>query len=475
MKKSNIFRLIFVIGFAILLVILTVSVKDPNEKIMVDKISDYVVELPTYTKIEDDIAIKYMADRFDGWNNKTKEELPIKGGCTSSAKVLSNGDMIVSRNMDLTLSNSPVYVFYINEEGRYKSFNIAYIDGLGGDYEDIITDGLDKKYYDVIPYLVTDSMNEYGFSIEMNMRNAEYDMEGNLILAASSTNKDSKTRISSMSLVRYLSDHAKNVNEALKIIGAINYETKESYGNAEIDIYSMNSENSSNSLAYQIADASGNFGIIEIANNNVYFHPKASIQANYFLTDEFYQEEKFGSGNSRVKAVEKDFDSIDSIYGMMANMSKVRYSKTYSLNNEDFISKEEYVGLNVCNAIRIINEDAKTYNFNVPDYSYLTQTVYDVDSKNIVVVTPSTCNNYKNIQSIWTEKFISNPENTEVDAFAKWFAQVYLSLTDKQRRDMKLFWNTIHHITYNNTQKYAIVTFFEDDSTTRVFDFKKFN
>lgn len=445
------------------------------ENIKVENISSYVVRVPNYSEINDEKANLYMKEKFDGWTNDVKDvELEIEGACTSSAKIMKNGDMVVSRNMDLALSLSPEYIYFIDAPDRYRSFNVTYIPDFGGNYDEIIKDGLDKDKYDLIPYFATDAMNEYGFSIEMNMRNAEYDfMTGEMLLGSSGTNKGANLRISSMALVRYLVDNAKDVNEALKIIGAINNETHERYGEGQIDIYSLNSEASDSGLAYQIADASGNYGVIEIADNKVIYYPKQSYQANFYIGDEFRTKELFGVGQGRIETIMKDYDEIENIYQMIANMSKVRYSSIYKPDSALYDIRTEFAGVDVFNDVEVIQDIGIKNGFKIPDYSNLEQTVYDYDTNEYIKVNYSTYKNYPNSRPSWTSDFVLDDNNKEeVFKYANWFAEVYSSLTDYQRRELGMFFVTTHHITYNNTKQYVIMSFYENEETTEVFSFK---
>ena len=449
------------------------TLKEKKDLIKVENITDYVVKLPTYKIFDDEKAIDLIAKRFDGWTyEKTVSTLGEQGGCTALAKVMQNGDMVVSRNMDLTNSFTPEYVFYMDVPGKYKSFNVGYMASLGDNYQNTIKNGAEKLIYEVMPYLVTDAFNEHGLSIEVNMRNDEYDKTGNLILTSSGTNPNAHLRISQMSVARYLSDNAKDVNEALSLLGAVNYKTKQSYGEGKVDIYSFNSDTNKYNFAYMLADASGNYGVVEIVDNQVIFYPNQAYQANYYLGKEFRDKESYGSGYGRIETIIKDYDEINNIYDMMSTMSKVKYSNTYTYEKSPFDTRSELTGMNIFNLINIMKAKAKDYNFTLPDYSKLTQTMYDKNAKQIIKVNYETYQNQQNLTSAWTTKFLLNDANKEeVDTFRKWLSELYSSLTNNQLRQISLFWSTVHQITYNNTQKYAIVSFYEDENTTRIFNF----
>lgn len=479
MKKSKILTIIISSILTIFVMSIIIAIKESDKgyfnklrnKVTVESISDYVVKLPTYTDIDYETGLKKVNEKYDGWSNQNIISSEILGGsCTSSAKVMENGDMVLARNMDLTLTEAPEFVYYINTPGKYKSFNITYIRNYV-DYDEVLKYGIDKDKYDYIPYLATDAINEYGLVIEMNMRSDEYDIAtGNLILSSTGTNPESNTRILVTSLVRYLADNAKSVEESLAILGAINNDTKERYGNGELNIYSMNTETNKWNLAFQIADATGNFGVIEFVDNKVMYHPFAKAQANYYLTKEYRDQELYASGESRVDTILKDYDSIKTIFEMTSNMTKVRYGYMTNYKYSPYDVKTEYVNIDVFNAIRYLEKHANELGYTVPDYQNLYQTKYDSKNNEYVKVDVNNYMNYLDALNVWTTEFVLNEEkNEEVKLFVDWYSNFYNSISDVQRRKLGIFWVTTHLVTYNASKKYAIVTFYEDESTTRVF------
>ena len=129
-------------------------------------LGNYVIELPDYTDAS--VQAKGLAlinDRLD------HGEMPAApGGCTSMAKLNSKGEVIIGRNMDLTISQDPAYV-YRTTYGKYKNFCVTYSPGGFKHYADIQQmDELPEQWLCQLIYSACDCFNEKGLYIEYNQR-----------------------------------------------------------------------------------------------------------------------------------------------------------------------------------------------------------------------------------------------------------------------------------------------------------------
>ncbi len=93
-----------------------------NSKIVEHKgfrdLGNYVIELPDFTDPKSwDIGLAEVNKLVD------HGKLPIVG-CTAMAKRNSKGEVIVGRNMDLDISQSPAYVFKTTSPGNFLHPNV---------------------------------------------------------------------------------------------------------------------------------------------------------------------------------------------------------------------------------------------------------------------------------------------------------------------------------------------------------------
>ena len=196
-----------------------------SEATLVD-LYEQVIDLGTYTTLDTDLAMNYLSERYDNW-----------GACSVAVRVNSNGQTLVGRTMDLSISDEPAYIFRTDVDGLYKTIGLTYFPNGRASYEEIVENGLDDDMRVLIPYFSSDSMNEYGLYIEANMRTDEYYDDGTSKFGSSGTNPDSDTRIAMSILPTYLTTHVKNIPEALELIDTL-------------DIYSLESESLSWPVAY---------------------------------------------------------------------------------------------------------------------------------------------------------------------------------------------------------------------------------
>ena len=371
--------------------------EEGEEATLID-LYEQVIDLGTYTELDADGVSEYLADKYDNWE--------VGGKCTAAVRVTSEGETLVGRTMDLNISDEPAFIFRTDVEGLYKTVGLTYFPSGQGSYEEVIENGISDAYRAMIPYFSSDSMNEYGFYVEANMRTDEYYEDGTSKFGSSGTNPDSDTRVAMSILPTYLTTHAKNIPEALELIETL-------------DIYSLNSESLAWPFAYLMADGEGNYGLLEIVNNEVIWHDKQAIQTNFYISEKYRAVEDYQSGLGRYEVMEEGLDAVESKKDMYNLMSKVLYSQVYDRENSQFNVLTEYVDLK-------------------PEFT----AEYVMDAANEAEM------------------------NKYVDAYGEYFH----SLTREEVAEEGYFWESVFTIVVDSTNKTFYVNFFED--ATRSFSYK---
>ena len=130
-------------------------------------LGNYVIDLDPHTSFDIDRAFKYVNNRYDhGYNTKA---------CTACACLNKDGDVLIGRNLDLTISQLPCYISHV-KYGMYETLNFTYDEEHAPHvlYKDLLKTGeLEEEYYNALPLFASDSMNSEGLYIEYNMRGKE--------------------------------------------------------------------------------------------------------------------------------------------------------------------------------------------------------------------------------------------------------------------------------------------------------------
>ena len=113
----------------------------------------------------------------------------------------------------------------------------------------------------MLPFLSLDVLNSECLNMEVNMRYAEYYPTGQSKFECSGTNPASKERIYAGIIAHCVAENCKNVKEAIEYL-------------KPLDIYTSKGGDFPWNFGYVLADASGNYGVLEIAENNVSFLEK---------------------------------------------------------------------------------------------------------------------------------------------------------------------------------------------------------
>lgn len=375
-------------------------VADTAQSVQLTEVFDYVYDPGVYTSLDYDIGKAVVSKIFGGSGGK----------CTAVAKTLPNGDTVVGRNLDFYITNKPAYIIRTKGiKGQYDTVGISYEHTAFPDNECAKIHGLPKLYRDLLPFSSTDVLNEKGLYCEVNMRFDENDKNGNPIFASTGTNPKSKENINVVMLPRYLADHCATVDEAVALAKKIN-------------ISSMQAPGMSWSLCMMMADATGNYGLLEIAKNKVFFLPKQPAQTNFYVTKSLYDEQHYKSGLGRYDTVMSGLKDVKTDEDMFKLIKKVSYFQS-----------------------------------NFPD-------TCQFDPRTELVM-----DNTK-----WTTAYVLDPKNQEeVKAVMQQDAAKLSKMTRQEIMDASTYWESTLTNLINCNKKTMTVRFFEDDSKVMTLGFDK--
>ncbi|MCR4565522.1 MAG: linear amide C-N hydrolase [Bacteroidales bacterium] len=279
-------------------------------------LGNYVIELPDYT----DASVEQKG--LAATNSKFDKLRLEGGGCTAMVKRNSKGEVIFGRNMDLDISQSPGFVFRTTF-GKYKNFSVAYLPHAYPTYAEIQKmDELDEALLNMIPYIATDCLNEKGFYIEVDLRERD-DKLLNFGLHSThgeTTRSDGKPwselRAYNMSIPQLVSQNCATVKEAVEFLkNSYDWYTMAPYGNG----YTMIN------MAFLVGDATGEYGLIEIAQDEVNYIPYQFGHANYYITPKWSALQTWGPGYGRLDMVSKVIGAPETLEEMMDAMKPIMW------------------------------------------------------------------------------------------------------------------------------------------------------
>lgn len=264
-------------------------------------LGNYVIDCDRHKCFDIDRALAFAGRRYD----VTK---PM--ACTALATRANNGDVLIGRNLDLTISQLPCYISHL-KFGKYETLNFTYDEMFKGSlrYDALLKMGyIDEEYYNALPVLASDSMNSEGLYIEYNMRGYEKQF------ICLGTNPGA-LRVCSICLPFMVASHCATVDEAL------------AYMREFLDIYTLIDDTAASgwNLCCMIGDAGGNYGLIEIANDEIKFLPQQHGQGNYYIFPEFNSTSREQSGYGRLQFGLERIHKIQTEAQMAAMMEKVMW------------------------------------------------------------------------------------------------------------------------------------------------------
>jgi hypothetical protein len=265
---------------------------------------DYVCEVPTYTELDYDYQQNWFANEFQN----------LHGGCSAAVKSI-NGETIIARNLDFNISNKSAYVVRTAVPGFHKTVGMCYVPWFGPDYKEAVTEGIPADFAKIVPFFCCDILNEKGFYIEANMRTEEY-IDGKPRYKNYGLNPGGP-RVSAIAFLRYAAERCATIDELLELL-------------KEIDFYSLSAPGIEWGFAYVVADKTGNFGVLEIAGDKVYFNQYQGVQANMYVTPELGLNQQFRNGLGRYHTLMANYFKANSEQGMQDLIDLVKYSTQYS-------------------------------------------------------------------------------------------------------------------------------------------------
>ncbi len=252
-------------------------------------LGNYVIQMPDYddATIEEKGLVAANAI-FDHMNVSA-------GGCSCMGKKNAQGELIFGRNMDLDISQCPAFIFKTTYS-KYKTFGVTYLPHFYPHYADILAKGeIDEELVSIIPYIATDCLNEKGLYIQSNLRERDDRLlnYGLHTIHGEKTRADGKPwselRAITVTIGPLVAQNCATVKEAIEYI-------KNSR-----DWYSMSPKEgySKINMGFLIGDATGEHGLIEVAQDEVSYIPYQSMQANYYLTPKWGALQTWGPGRGR--------------------------------------------------------------------------------------------------------------------------------------------------------------------------------
>ena len=169
-----------------------------------------------------------------------------------------------------------------------------------------------------------------------------------------------------------------------------------------------------------MADAEGNYGLLEIVNNEVIWHDKQAIQTNFYIAEEYRAVEDYQSGLGRYEVLANGLDAVETKKDMYNLISKVLYSQSYDRENSQFNILTEYVDLK-------------------PEWT----TDYVLDSAN----------------------------EAEMSEYINAVSQYFHTKTRAEIAESGSYWETIFTIVADTTNKTFYVNFFEDPTRSFSYSF----
>ncbi|MCR5662643.1 MAG: linear amide C-N hydrolase [bacterium] len=282
-------------------------------------LGNYIIEMPDYT---DPSTQKRGLAFFNKLADHGK--LP-KLGCTALAKKNSKGEVIMGRNMDLDISQSAAYVFKTTF-GKYKNACVTYSPNFYVPYEELQKlDDIDQNIKDSLIYLASDCMNEKGLYIEMNLREkSDKHMCYGLHSTYGEKTRDdgtpwSELRACTIAAPQLVSQNCATVQEAIDFL------------NNSYDWYTIvnapNSNNAvnNNNMCFMIGDATGEYGLIEIAQDEVNYIPYQFGQANFYITPKWNALETHGAGQGRLDMASKVITYAETLDDAMEAMKPIMW------------------------------------------------------------------------------------------------------------------------------------------------------
>ena len=324
-----------------------------SETVVDGEVIGTVLDIGIYKSFDEDSVLAAL--------NANASTLLNKPACTCVVKDRSaeGKGLLIGRNMDYSLSDGPVFVYQLNY-GKYKTIGITCFSSMvpAEEAKKGLTSETDKAILSMIPAFGQDFLNEKGLYIEMDMRNLDYgtdpynDFKPSKWYCSGTNPGKGLPDVFYAMVPFYVSTKCSTVPEVIDMLrNKINIYTtvtdRETFKNIVCKDWN---------LCFMVADALGNYGLIEIADNKIVYIPRAVAQTNFYENDVFARNELFPTGGwgkrastnwksadwenidgpyrdgikSRYAVAIENLDNIHTTLDMQENMRKIFYSQVYA-------------------------------------------------------------------------------------------------------------------------------------------------
>jgi len=273
-----------------------------------ERVADYLYEI-TYTDY-DIIA----GDRYA----RTLNSVSRGAACT----VVRNRNL-VGRNYDYLYSEMAEFVIHVPAaEGRYASIGIA--SSLFELTPEVTENDPYGQYFDILPFVTVDGMNEKGVYCSVNMVHGEFGYK------TTGTNPGASTTLYACFAVRYVLDHCATAEEACRALESVNIVFMEALGE----------------FHFFVADRTESW-VVEVFDNKLRCRRwDENVLTNFYvLTDGYMADRTLDAepeGTERYDYVREHYDELTTKDAVARLMGYLRYSKSYDLENVPFWYSEYY-------------------------------------------------------------------------------------------------------------------------------------
>lgn len=294
---------------------------DTNSYIYINDIKDYLYEI-YYDKLDYDYAEDYFQ----------KKNIPV-GACSSVRKGKYYG-----RNFDWLYGEETEFIIQTSKKGtRNSSMGIGFCEGLTND---LVKNRENSRLYKILPFLVSDGINEKGLIINTNVVPQDHG-----ITIKTTPLVEEKHCINLSMLVRFCLDWFDTATECVEYIR---------------DYVSLYIPNTLAEMGYEqhfmIADSKNTYSLEIIENEvvikeisekpymtnfyleNVVFNDDGSVYSpatqdeehNAIITNHITEN---GCGLERFNIINENYESINSKQDMRELLTDLNYTKSYDINN----------------------------------------------------------------------------------------------------------------------------------------------
>lgn len=271
------------------------------KRIKAKQIEEHIFELPTFTKINYRKGLKLDKEMFQPF------------GCSAVSKII-DGDMYIARSYDLNMSNKAAYIIRTAVEGYNKTVGISYAPFYGDDADVVLRKGVKKKDALRSIFFTTDILNDKGLYIEGNMRPQQLESTG--IKDTAGTAPECKVKLSVGALIRFLAERCDTVDQCLALADNLNI-TGFAHGNLRWG------------AGLYLADKTGNYGVLEICDNELIWNEHAHCQTNFYINPKYAEKATIGLGWGRYKVLAQGIYTVHSKKDMLRLIDKVSYTRSW--------------------------------------------------------------------------------------------------------------------------------------------------